>query len=88
MRGHGRSLHLSRRRWVCYDPGERRLVLTYDPMDELWQVRWDEDPTEHLDADLRTALAAATESEIDEPWILELADLIEHDLDHPQGEST
>jgi hypothetical protein len=73
-------IRLSSRRWLGRDPGERIIAISYSERDGLWRVRFEEEIDERLDADLRGAVSEAADTDADEPWIVELADEIEHDL--------
>jgi hypothetical protein len=85
----------SGRVWIGRDPGERTISVSYSENDDLWQVRVEDEIEEHLDSDLRAAIAEATESDPDEPWLVAICDEIEHELTrrtsghgHPRGPST
>jgi hypothetical protein len=71
--------------WLGYDPGDQLIAIAYSERDALWQVRLGDEIEEHLDDDLRGALAETTEADPDEPWIVDLAGSIEHDLNHLEG---
>jgi hypothetical protein len=85
MSGDRSLTRLSARHWLGRDPGDRAIAVGYDESDGLWQVRLEDDVEEHLDSDLRAAIAEATDSDADDPWIVELADQIEHELNHSEG---
>jgi hypothetical protein len=76
---------LGERHWTTADPDARRLLLTHDEHDDLWQVVVVEDGAEHVAADLRDALAEAAESDVDEPWIVTIAEELEHQLIELEG---
>ena len=76
-------VRLSRRQWIGYDPGERIVVIAFGDRDGLWQVRPEDGIEEHLDSDLRAAVAMACEVGDDEPWVIDLAGVVEHDLTDP-----
>jgi hypothetical protein len=76
---------LGKRRWATSDPHERRILLAHDDVDDLWLVVIEEDAAEHFAADLRDALAEAEEADVDEPWIVVVADEIEHQLIELEG---
>jgi hypothetical protein len=76
----GKVVRLSRHRWWVRDPEGGRFWISYGERDGLWRVEGDEGLETQLDSDLREALADATESDIEDPWIVALADELERDL--------
>jgi hypothetical protein len=81
-----RPIRLSHTRWLAADAADRSLTIDYSDHDAFWQVIVEDDPNEHLARDLREALAEATALDVDEPWVVVVADAIEDDLAN-EGES-
>jgi hypothetical protein len=77
----GPVVRLSAFAWLGHDPRDLIVSVAYSEREGLWQVRLENGVEEHLDPDLRTALAEAADADVDEPWVIELAGEIEHDLD-------
>lgn len=82
MSARGRVERLSSRIWIGRDPGDRAISVSYSDDDGVWQVTLEDEIAECLDADLRGAIAEATESDPDESWLIALCDEIEHELNH------
>jgi len=85
MSGNRSLIRISSRRWLGCDPSGRGIAVAFGEGDGLWQVKLEDDPNEYLDSDLRTVIAEATDSDAGDPWIVELADEIEHELNHAEG---
>lgn len=86
MRNGGTIVRLSHGQWLGHDPGDRMIAIAYDAHGGLWQIRFDGEREPYLDDDLCAALAQATETDPDEPWLVDLADEIERDLRRAEEE--
>jgi hypothetical protein len=80
-------VRLAGNRWCATDPSGRLVWIAYDERDELWEVRPEDAVEEQLDSDVRAALADASSADLDEPWIVVLADELEREPIEHQGGS-